>query len=179
MHPSLEILSRLVILRDSGDLRQLYFLRPPEGDLFTVWYMFVPSIFNLALDIRKTPRVELYNSKDEKLYKKSKLIWTQGSEFYFKYGDTLYNTSHAYDDIIWGESLKYIKLCISVKDSYKATSACSQVKASPGMVSFLMLLPNRNHSRLLEHKTFSLSQDDFIKFLIIGPFNKELKKAVS
>ena len=97
-------------------------------------------------------------------------VWTQGVEFSFKQGDVLYDTEEAYQ--VWSKALTEIGICISVK---AATSASSwQIppgglpKRDPGKVEIAILRPNAEGNALQNVSTLSLTQDEFVRLLIIG-----------
>ena len=70
--------------------------------------MRIPDAFRGALDIQQTIRVSAGKQ----------LVWTQGSTFTFKVGDTLYDTPDAYQE--WATALKKIRLCVAVKSASDA-----------------------------------------------------------
>jgi len=122
------------------------------------WYMCVPPCFNGALDIKLTER-----SKD----KKKGLEWTQGSSFSFNRGDTLYDTSAAYN--VWSEALKSIGLCVQVNAASNAADNSKENNGpSAGSVTFSMLIPNSDRTKLVHIGEHTLTQDDFVRFLIMG-----------
>ena len=103
------VLNKLLVLTEESlekgkGKRLTELLKEPEVNETSDWYMCVPQCFNNALDIRLTVRKGNGNET---------LVWTQGSAFSFKQGDTLYDTPRAYD--AWGESLNHISLCVSVQ----------------------------------------------------------------
>ena len=125
--------------------------------------MCVPTCFNNALDIKQTPRM-----KDGK----ETLVWTQGSEFSFKTGDTIYDTPKAY--IEWPDALKHISLCVSVEDATDAIPAKKNPEQNEmiprysGSVRFSILTPNEQQTALIKRGSFQVTQDEFILFLIEG-----------
>ncbi len=141
-------------------------IKPPEDNETSGWHMCVPACFNNALDIKQTPRI-----KDGT----ETLVWTQGSEFSFKAGDTIYDTPKAY--IEWCEALKHISLCVSVEDAADAIPAKKSADAEqneeipryPGSVGFSILTPNEQQNALIKRGNFQLTQDEFILLLINGP----------
>ena len=128
--------------------------------------MCVPQFFNDALDIKQTERVK---------NKKKTLVWTQGSSFSFKIGDTLYDTPNAYR--VWSEALKSINLCIQVKTTSSAGSTEGDSGRFPGSVTFTILTPNKDRSKIVERGEHIMTQDDFVRFLISGP-PEELKQKI-
>jgi hypothetical protein len=126
--------------------------------------MFVPSCFNDALDIKQTDRV---------VNKKKTLVWTQGSSFHFNTGDTIYDTPDAYK--VWSEALKTIGVCVQIKTGSSAGPTEGGSGRFAGSVTFAILTPNKNRTKIVERGEHSMSQDDFVRFLISGP-PEELKR---
>ena len=96
---TLNLLDDLVTQNITKNNRSTKLLKNPNSKTQKGWFIYVPPCFNDALDIKKTERVGREN----------KLVWTQGSSFFFKRGDTLYDTPEAYR--IWSEALKSINYC--------------------------------------------------------------------
>lgn len=155
---ALDLLQRLTKGAQARQKRLTNFLRPPESEYAEGWFMCVPKCFNDSLDIRLTER--LVNGRRT-------LVWTQGSEFTFSEGDTFYDTPDAYNE--WSEALKSISLCVQVKQAIPAGYAAEGDIRSPGSVTIDILKPDKRHSKLAWHDCFTLSQDDFVRFLITGP----------
>jgi hypothetical protein len=172
---SLAVFEKAVVLtEDSGKKsartkRLSDLIKPPDDNETSGWHMCVPACFNNALDIKQTPRI-----KDGK----ETLVWTQGSAFSFKPGDTIYDTPKAY--IEWREALKHISLCISVEEATDATPAKrnteqnEMIPRNPGSIRFSILRPNEQKTAIVKRGSFQVTQDEFILFLIKGPDN-ELK----
>jgi len=127
------------------------FLKSPESEHAEGWYMYVPKCFNTALDIK---------------YNKCKKTWSQGSAFSFKIGDTIYNTPMAYEQ--WSKALKYINICISIKQALSARPAWKNEKRYSGLIHFSILVPNKAQTNLIERDEYQLTQDDFVILLIQG-----------
>ena len=66
--------------------------------------MHVPDTFNDALDIRLS-----------EVAKEPRPVWTQGANFSFALGDTVYDTPLAYK--VWSEALQHIRTCIQVSQA--------------------------------------------------------------
>jgi len=147
-------------------------LKSPQDDEKNGWFMCVPSCFNNALDIRLTTR---------KIDGKETRVWTQGSAFSFKPGDTLYDTSKAYSE--WGEALKHLSLCINVDQATDAIPAkrkgqqVEYTQRNSGSIRFSILITNNPKTALMKIDDFQMTQDDFVFFLIRGP-EGELKERV-
>lgn len=152
--------------------RLLELLKSPQDNETSDWSMCVPSCFNNALDIRLTPR---------KMKGEDTLVWTQGSAFSFKAGDTLYDTSMAYSE--WGEALTRLTLCLSVEQAMDAVPERRKIQKNeniprnPGYVRFSVLIPDGSKTALTKIDELELTQDDFVFLLIAGP-NDVLKQGV-
>ena len=164
---ALNILDDLIREKRPRENRTTKLLKDPSAESGEGWYMCVPPWFNEALDIKRTESV-----KDNK----KRLVWTQGSRFSFKQGDTVYDTIDAYK--VWSEALKSIRLCVQVT---MACSAAPPTKVSErffGSVTFSILTPNKARSNLIERvAVHTMSQDDFVRLLIAGPCD-ELKDKI-
>jgi hypothetical protein len=178
MTNSIALLEKVLRLTDESvekgkTTRSIELLKPPQDDETKDWFMCVPSCFNNALDTRLTAR---------KMRGQEALVWTQGSAFSFKPGDTLYNTSKAYSE--WEEALKHLTLCISVEQSTDAVpekmkgQRGEKIPRNSGSVCFSILIPNNSKTALNKIGEFQMTQDDFVFFLIRGP-EGELKKRIS
>jgi hypothetical protein len=159
---SLELLKEVTSKNAIRQTRSLDLLKHPEKDS-DGWFMCVPSCFNEALDIKQTERVT--NGKKT-------ICWTQGASFSFKPGDTIYDTPIAYE--VWSEALKHINICFSVNNAINAGASEDGKCRYPGLVTFVILKPDEQRTKLMEQEEQTLSQDDFVNFLITG--NKSDKK---
>jgi hypothetical protein len=170
---SLAILEKALNLTDEAGKkstrtkRQPDLIKPPDGNENCGWHMYVPASFNSALDIKQTPRI-----KDGK----ETSVWTQGSAFSFKTGDTIYDTPKAY--IEWREALKHISLCVSVEEASDAIPAKKNtdqnefIPRQSGFVRFTILTPNDQQTEIVKRGSFQLTQDEFVLFLIEGTEGK-------
>ncbi len=167
-------------------IKKAILIEPPEHRLTTTlkdpsaqpnkWGFYVPSCFNEALDIQLTDRVINENNTDR--------IWTQGGNFAFSEGDTLYSTVEAYQK--WREALTKIEYGVQVKSSSPVTWTWTgryietigrngqiykkkEWIRNQGFVAFAILRSNPGRTKLLEQKHQTMSQDDFVRFLIMGP----------
>ncbi len=161
---SLDILDRLIREKPTRENRLTDLLKDPLAEIAEGWYMCVPPWFNEALDIKQTERIE---------NKKKTRKWTQGASFSFKPGDTVYDSPDAYK--VWFEALKTISLCIQVKTASNAGCTEPGMGRSAGLVTFSILTPNKDRSKIVERGEHTMSQDDFVRFLIAGP-SEELKQ---
>ena len=127
------------------------------------WFMYVDSRFNDALGIALTSKVTSDVKTD---------VWTQGSTFCFSAGDKLYDTPSAYGP--WEPSK--IKRCFSIT---LATPVATGIRESgdgrirprsSGYVEFDILVPNATGCALEKIGQRSMSQDQFVRLLIGGPW---------
>jgi len=158
---ALSILDDLIREKRSRENRTENLLKDPSTQCGDGWYMCVPSCFNDALDIKRTERVKS---------RKKRLVWTQGSWFSFKRGDTVYDTPDAYK--VWSEALKSINLCVQIKMASNAGPSDGASERFSGSVAFAILTPNKARSKLVERAEHTISQDDFVRFLIAGPWEE-------
>jgi hypothetical protein len=159
----------------SKETRLTELLKKPDRDQSDKdnWFIYVPSFFNDCLDITKTPRVveTISSSKDEttqkvKKVKKVEKVWTQGSRFAFHRGCILYDTPKAYQK--WGNAVEKINYCISIYSGTIAVPAMNEKERFPGVVEFSILSPRPLTMKLEEIGEFTLTQDEFVGFLING-----------
>jgi hypothetical protein len=134
------------------------------------WFIYVPSCFNDCLDIAKTNRVKKTTTSSEeeteKEEKKIVKVWTQGSRFAFHRGCILYDTPKAYQK--WENATYEIKYCISIYSAKDAVPAMNEQERFPGVVDFSILSPKPLTTKLEEIGEFTLTQDEFVSFLING-----------
>ena len=180
---SLKLVKKLVtqnLLAKTGryplkEKRQTKTLKHPERSItdHDDWFMYVPSFFNDCLDIAKTDRVEITGRKtlDKKTCKmkdekETKKVWTQGSRFAFHRGCTLYDTPKAYRK--WEDAINEIKYCVSILSATEAQPAMGEQERIPGIVEFSIFSPSTQSQGLEKIGDFTLTQDEFIRFLIEG-----------
>ncbi len=144
-----------------------------QGGYTKEWFFKLPVAFRSALDIKLTTR-QLNNQKHQ--------VWTQGTMFSFKQGDTFYDSFLAYS-LPWGDALKVFSFCIQVDeampDRYEAVEANPIVRNGmrlnlilnqfhDGFVRFKILRSNRNElEEIAVHKS---TQKEFLRLLQIGVF---------
>jgi hypothetical protein len=97
------------------------------------WYFAVPEAFRDALDIKWTTISEDLVQTE---------FWTQGSNYSFKAGDTLYDTRFAYEKspgvpMPWGEALKVMKYCVKVISASPAAVVVTKEFETAGPVPYL------------------------------------------
>jgi hypothetical protein len=122
------------------------------------WRFCVPSSFREALDIKLTPRIVRGTTT---------MKWTQGSWFHFAEGDTLYDSQKAY--LPW--DLKNFQICLDIRRASpaKPPNTTDRPARYPGVVIFDVLTPNEERTDLLKRREMAISQDEFVKLLIVGP----------
>ena len=93
--------------------------------------------------------------------------WTQGSWFHFAEGDTLYDSVKAY--LPW--NLNNFGICLDIRRASPAQppNGNDRVARYPGAIIFDVLTPNEERTQLVKRRETAMSQDDFVKLLIIGP----------
>ena len=153
------------------------------------WKMAVPEAFKEALDIKLTPRI---------FEKKKEMLWTQGRLYNFREGDTIYDTSQAYEE--WSEALKHLKISIQIQSSSPSDYVDYEIievknneleiihqkgKSKPkeeivdglvikkqrinhGFVRFKVYRPNEEKTAVEECETIECTQDNFVAFLQTG-----------
>ena len=158
-----------------NEKRHTELLRNPERSLADNdgWFMCVPSFFNDCLDIAKTDRrvktghvtknKETGKMRDETKIRK---VWTQGSRFAFHRGCTLYDTPRGYHR--WRDAINEIRYCVSIHSGVNAEPAMNEKERKSGTVEFSILTPSTQAMNLEEIGTYTLSQDEFVNFLING-----------
>lgn len=176
---SIKTWDELIHAKKSRIKRTSNLLRDPLSQDTPDWYMCVPSFFNNALDIKFIERVKTIKQQDQenpnskvKKIKKTELVWTQGSAFFFEEGCTLYDTINGY--LEWSEAIKKIKLCIQIIKSVEATPRIADLDRDPGSITFKILVPNQEKTKLTPLGDYIMTQDEFIRFLIAGPTDKKL-----
>jgi hypothetical protein len=163
---AISVLDQVIREKPTRENRLTDLLKDPSAETAEGWYMCVPSCFNDALDIKQTDRV---------VNKKKTLVWTQGSSFNFNTGDTIYDTPDAYK--VGSEGLKTIGVCVQIKTGSSAGPTEGGTGRFGGSMTFTILTPNKNRTTIVERGEHSMSQDDFVRFLISGP-QDELKRKI-
>jgi hypothetical protein len=140
--------------RDKREKRLRSLLRSPDA-ADDDWFMHVPDTFNDALDIRLTEVVS-----------EPRPIWTQGANFSFAPGDTIYDTPLAYQ--VWSEALQHIRTCIQVSQATSVQPPTGGTPRQPGAVTFSVMAPNEPRTALAHVRTYTVTQDEFVRILITG-----------
>jgi len=126
-------------------------LRDPEIDATPGWFMHVPNCFNDALDIRQTSRVKGGKASN---------VWTQGCNFSFKVGDTIYNSPRAYEP--WTQALPHVCVAIQVR-SVTASGGPLVSESAAGVVTFDILVPNADKTAIQFIAGRTETQDEFVR----------------
>ncbi len=111
---SLRVLAQAIELRDN-DSRLNCAVADFDGNGFAKgWQMAVGRCFRDSLDIKPTRQVNeaMNRTANEAIDRESVSKWTQGGVFSFSLGDTIYDTSQAYQR--WDSALKAISLAYQV-----------------------------------------------------------------
>lgn len=163
MIKSIDILEKLIkietkkVLKRSTELLADFSNGYAEG-----WYFCVPTFFYDALDIKFT-------------HQKKMKLWTQGSAFNFSTGDMIWNHAHHYCENCVSDFIKP-KIGVQVQSSAPCLTQTKHRSRNSGNVNFTIFTerndPNsKSMWRIVDQ--YSLSQDDFIEFLIKG-FSRSL-----
>lgn len=163
---SLKLLN-LLICSKSRMKRNEALLRPLNA-LNYDWEYYVPNCFNDELDIKQTVRICKLKDEDGNFIKDDKgkiktapkLVWTQGNSFAFQKGDTFYDTPLAYQQ--WDEALKHIKKYIQI------TGVIGTDSMHDYNDTILFTVYKNDNGKIREFDTNSLSQYNFVRFLIEG-----------
>lgn len=161
---ALKLLEHIIREKPTRENRHTDLLRDPSAEFAQGWFMCVPTCFNDALDIKQTERVQNKNKT---------ITWTQGSSFSFKVGDMLYDTPGAYTN--WSEALTQIGLGVQVDTASNAGPSEENTGRVSGRVTFSIFTPNEDRTKIVRRAVHTLSQDNFVRFLISGP-TEEIKQ---
>lgn len=105
------------------------------------------------------------------------MIWTQSTAFDFRPGYVIHSFTPEYANKSWADQLKHDPLVIQITDAKPASPAKkSKDKFKPrypGTVSFMLY---RSAQGFKAGKSCTMSQDDFVRFLITGPDNMPSNK---
>ena len=154
------LLTELLSLADKGKKkfkRLETLLKEAASSAPSDWFMHVPKCFDESLDIQLTER---------KIKRESFMVWTQGVNFSFDEGDMFYDASEGYER--WSTALKHVNLAVQVNTGISAQTLDDGGRLT-GNVRFSILVPAADRSCLAKAGDHSMSQDDFVRFLISGP----------
>ena len=162
------------------------------------WHFPLPHCFADALGIRLTERSKTHYYLDENgdriperdrhgnikttakgkvIYKKwieRWLIWTQATSFDFRAGYSFYD--NVVDHCSWGKALPQITCGIFVVDAMPASAAQGKsVARDPGYVTFTLYKKSADGSQLVPGEHHTVTQDDFVRYLISGEPGTEIE----
>ncbi len=143
--------------RQGKQKRSLELLKDPEGPPPRGWFLCAPAFFNNALDLKLSDRRRDGESLE---------VWTQGADFSFSVGDTLYDTPEAYEP--WDRAIAKIRLCAQVLEAVPASGTESGVRFE-GRVKADLLVPDPRGKKLLKKTTIETTQDEFVSLILFGP----------
>jgi len=152
---SVKLLEKLIKQKTKREFRSLELLKDPNDNITNRWKFIVPSCFNRALDIAMTERIE---------NKESILTWTQESAFAFDIGDVIYFNLDVSDLKLNHCEDHYIQ----IQNASSATPSNRNKKRDHGYVYFWETIYNIEERKILSRKNLTMSQDDFVRYLIIG-----------
>lgn len=143
--------------RQGKQKRSLDLLKDPEGPPPREWFLCVPAFFNNALDLKLS---------DRKRDGESLEVWTQGADFSFSVGDTLYDTPEAYEP--WDRAVGKIRFCAQVVEAVPASGTESGARFE-GRIKADLLVPDPRGKKLLKKTTIETTQDEFVSLVLFGP----------
>lgn len=159
---SLQILAGLTEHSKASNKRQQSLLKNPLNDWETGWFMEVPPAFNSALDIKINSGTINQG-------------WTQSGCFAFKDGDVLYDVPPHYRK--WADSLQHVRVGVQIKTALAAGQG-DDGKRFPGSVIFNYFVHDGNGTQVEIRGSATMTQDEFVRFLIIGPMY-EIKEKIN
>ncbi|MHA3770948.1 BRCT domain-containing protein [Verrucomicrobiota bacterium sgz303538] len=135
----------------------------------TKWAFAVPEHFNGAIDI-----VQNATGSETGLRVPE---WSQGAMFSFQPGDVLYDHLSGYTEV-WSEALSYVRRIVTVIEA-KAVAASGRttgpdgkpgqrIPRDPGTVTFKLQRVDPDSHKVTQGNVCTLTQDDFVRFLITG-----------
>ena len=158
MNKSIDILEKLIKQETKkGFKRSTELLADFSNGYAEGWYFCVPIFFYDALDIQFT-------------YQKKMKLWTQGSAFNFSTGDMIWNHAYPYCENFVSDFIKP-KIGVQVQSSTPCLPQTKHRLRNSGKVNFTIFSERNDPDSKFIWKIaghHSLSQDDFIEFLIKG-----------
>ena len=118
------------------------------------WAFSLTQGFKSALDIQSTTIMK---------NKVAAQAWTQGQNYNFQVGDTIYDTPDG-REAPWLEALHVMRTCLEVVNARKAEPA----NFTEGEVMFRALHPNSDRTHLEPSKTYKGTQNEFVELLRTG-----------
>ncbi|MFM8364220.1 MAG: hypothetical protein ACKOAS_03625 [Verrucomicrobiota bacterium] len=143
--------------RQGKQKRSLDLLKNPEAPSPSDWFLCAPAFFNNALDLKLSDRKKDGESLE---------VWTQGADFSFSVGDTLYDTPEAYEP--WDRAIKKIQICVQVVEAVAASGTESGARFE-GRIKADILVPDSHRKKLFKKTTIETTQDEFVSFILFGP----------
>lgn len=129
------------------------------------WYFVIRECFKEELDIKLTDR-----KKDKISYQ----VWTQGPDYCFSEGQTLYDSRQGYAD--WKTAMANINIACQIVEG-KPNAFVKYIDeltgdklsmTSQGYVKFVLYEPNTNRDKLTGIVGYHMTQNQFVKFLQYG-----------
>lgn len=97
--------------------------------------------------------------------KKILALWTQSTAFSFRAGYTIHSYGQEHFDKTWAEQTPHNPVLLQITDAKPAQPGGKDAKRDPGQVIFRM---HRREDGYATGETRTMTQDDFVRFLIIG-----------
>ncbi|MCG8639125.1 MAG: hypothetical protein MI862_05290 [Desulfobacterales bacterium] len=107
--------------------------------------------------------------------KKTVYVWTQGNQFCFEEGHTIYDSPKAY--LAWSEALKHITYSCTILNAVPCMIS-SENKTTKGQVSFKLSKINKERTGLDPINIFNMTQPEFVDFLKTGRPHIKQKKVL-
>ena len=142
--------------RQGKQKRSLDLLKNPEGPPPREWFLCAPAFFNNALDLKLSDRKKDGESLE---------VWTQGADFSFSVGDTLYDTPEAYER--WDHAMTKIRFCVQVVEAVAASGTESGARFE-GRVKADIFVPGPDRKNLVKKTTIETTQDGFVALILFG-----------
>lgn len=152
--------SEVTLTKRTTDLNAIFVNGFAEG-----WHMVLKDSFKMELDIKLSER---------KKNKTSYYEWTQGPYYCFSEGQLLYDSVDAYSS--WQEAVKNVNLAcqiveakpnVPIKIDHDVTGK-SEFSVIDGYVKFILFRPDEGRTKLVPFVGYTLSQNDFVRFLKTG-----------
>jgi hypothetical protein len=142
--------------RQGKQKRSLDLLKDPEAPSPRDWFLCAPAFFNNALDLKLSDRKKDGESLE---------VWTQGADFSFSVGDTLYDTPEAYEP--WDRAITKIRFCVQVVEAVAASGTESGARFE-GRVKADIFVPDPDRKKLVQKNTIETTQDGFVSLILFG-----------
>ncbi|MGA7579567.1 MAG: hypothetical protein ACLQUW_09345 [Desulfobaccales bacterium] len=158
MQKSIYILDKLIKQKRAKRIkRSIELLADFSNGYAEGWYFCVPIFFYDALDIKFT-------------FQNKMKLWTQGSTFNFSTGDMIWNHAYPYCENFVSD-VKKNRIGVQVQSSAPCLPQTKNRLRNSGKVNFTIFTKrNEDYSIFIWKRAgnYSLSQDEFIEFLIKG-----------